>query len=511
MPTARIVLLDAEDEAGATGLHEDDVRRCVPDLECIETLRLRRDRKPPVERRDGVRQPVHWQALGSALKRLLGEVREARGRDPAAVTIIAGVGPLPMFSVAGFELQRVWPLVLVNRRQREPVPDVLTFDDTAAAAPTQASGPRVFFDGVSLPRDRSEARGLVALGVSTGAPIERDQMQAFARDIGLELAGVAHLHKAEPHAGLAPLTLKAGNALLAAAQLYDTLRAVHELFPRRSAIALFIRGPAPLAFLAGRAVSGGVPGRILLPQCREERDGYDPAFELRGPRAGSDYACLPQAELPSPLRPRRPRASLLYFSASPTQRRGRRHPFDEEPRAIRQIIEAATQRRGLRLIPHVATRIDDLLQALNRHRPSVVHFGCHGLTTGLVLQRNANAPTLLSAGPLVKLLAACKPVPRLVVLNACGSAAYADEVAQVVECVVGMPERLEEQAALDFARAFYDALASAHSVQTAYDQARALLEAHGRTAQPKLRVRPGVDASCVTLVAGTAAALQENR
>lgn len=507
--TARIILLDAEDEHGAPGLHEDDVRRCVPDLQCIETLRLRRDRKPLVARRDGVRQPVDWQALGSALKRLLGDVHEARGRDPAAVTIVAGVGPLPMFAVAGFELERVSPLVLVNRRQRQPMFDVLTFDHTTTVAPTQPGSPG-FFDGVPLPRDRSEARGLVAVGISTGAPIERDQMQAFAREVGFELAGVAHLHKAEPHAGHAPLTLDAGNALLAAAQLFDTVRVVHESFPRRDAIALFIRGPAPLAFLAGRAIGGGVTGRVLLPLCREERDGYEPAFELRGPRAGVDYACVPHASrAKSPTASVPPRcATLLFLSANPLyvdslrpDAGPQRLPCDEH-RAIKDAVLRARYRDSLCIEPHHGTRPEDILPELRRVTPQVVHFSGHGFAdgAGIVLQSDADAYHRVTPDALLAVFQSFAPQPRLVVLNGCHTDASARALACVIEAAIGVRGQLDDALACTFAAEFYAALAAAESVQRAFEQARETVRMRDPSFTPKLRLRAGPNAAPIFIV-----------
>ncbi len=491
MASARIVLLDAQREDGYHSIGPEDVAPHAPSGARVQEVLRLSDCDAPLVTRFGPRAaPVDWPGLGHALDRLLARLRQATGSDTAPThTLVAGQGPLPLFALAGFELQRLRALTFVNWRLNGEQADALTL----GADETHATGaPDEPFDVVSgLPSEPSLARGLVAVVVSTlGAPVERDALITAAGKLGHELAGVVQIHSREP------LMLDARGLRAAFAQLHDRLRRVHVLFPKRDAIGLFVSGPATLAFLAGRAVSPRVHGLVYVPD-HVEPGRYEPAFALPwspgdGPKAGSPSqpASQPAAEAP---------ATILYFGANPEDRGGKRLALDEEPRALRRVVEQGALAHKLHFAARTGARVDDIQRELNRLRPTMVHFGGHGIADGLILQRDADSPQLLSADALRNLLAACEPVPRIVLLNVCHSASYAETLAEAVDCVVGMPAELGDDDALKFALAFYDALAGRHSLHKAFEQGLARLGAHAIETRPVLSLRTGVDATHVRL------------
>jgi hypothetical protein len=197
--------------------------------------------------------------------------------------------------------------------------------------------------------------------------------------------------------------------------------------------------------------------------------------------------------------------TILYFSASPIDSDGYRLSEDES-RALRRVVEQGALAPSLHFAARSSARVDDLQRELNRLKPLMFHFGGHGTPDGLVCQADADNPQLLSAEALARILAACEPIPRVVVLNACHTEVYAPSVARVVECVVGMPPKLDDRAAHKFALAFYDALVAGLSVQAAYRQGLARLSAHALPDEPTLHVRPGIDPAVVTLAHASPAA-----
>jgi hypothetical protein len=58
-----------------------------------------------------------------------------------------------------------------------------------------------------------------------------------------------------------------------------------------------------------------------------------------------------------------------------------------------------------------------------------------------------------------------------VVLNACYAAKQADEIAKNVNYVIGMNDRIEDKAALEFSEAFYDAIGAEMSYEEAFNVA----------------------------------------
>src|ERR1700730_1289523 len=93
---------------------------------------------------------------------------------------------------------------------------------------------------------------------------------------------------------------------------------------------------------------------------------------------------------------------ILFVSANPagtTQLK-----LDEEVREIEAKIRAAQHRDSLQLITKWAARPDDLLQALNEHKPHVVHFSGHGSPTEeIILLDKTGKPKLVSKEALVSL------------------------------------------------------------------------------------------------------------
>jgi hypothetical protein len=119
-------------------------------------------------------------------------------------------------------------------------------------------------------------------------------------------------------------------------------------------------------------------------------------------------------------------------------------------------------------------------QGLLRHRPVLLHFSGHGTPAGeLALEKDLQVPAesrrpetsdQRPAEALARILGAMEGLSvRCVVLNACFSEAQAAEVAQHVDCVIGLFAEVRDSAAIEFARGFYGALAWGQSVKAAFD------------------------------------------
>lgn len=126
--------------------------------------------------------------------------------------------------------------------------------------------------------------------------------------------------------------------------------------------------------------------------------------------------------------------------------------------------------------------------------PAVLHFSGHGGPNGeLLLEARGGAAHPVDPEALAGLIAARpeKSRPRLVVLNACYSAAAAKAMVQHVDAVVGMRSAVVDVVAQRFAVQFYRALAHRDSLQTAIDTARAALRVFNLPGDdlPQLSVR----------------------
>jgi hypothetical protein len=152
-------------------------------------------------------------------------------------------------------------------------------------------------------------------------------------------------------------------------------------------------------------------------------------------------------------------------------------------------------------------RSGELVDALLRFRPTVLHFAGHGAPDGsLVVEDLAGMAATVPPSALAALLAAV-PGVQVVVLNACWSDIQAAALLPHVTGVVGMTHQVTDDAATAFAAGFYRALADGESIATAVavGKAQILLELDDSglaTAQAELvqlRVREGVDATADTI------------
>ncbi len=192
---------------------------------------------------------------------------------------------------------------------------------------------------------------------------------------------------------------------------------------------------------------------------------------------------------------------VLFLAANPLGTS--KLALDEEMRLIDEKVYASELRDQLELVTAWAARPDDLLQALNRYRPQVVHFSGHGTPTGdLQFVGNDGFPRPVSSQALTSVFKTFKHTIRLVLLNACYSRVQAEAILQAIECVVGMNAAIGDTAARTFSASFYRAIGFGGSIQEAFEQGKSalLLEGIIEASTPELLVRPGTDSTSIGLL-----------
>jgi hypothetical protein len=202
---------------------------------------------------------------------------------------------------------------------------------------------------------------------------------------------------------------------------------------------------------------------------------------------------------------------VLFLAANPTSTISLR--LDEEMRAITEKIRISEHRDLIDVVSAWAVRPDDLLQALNVHKPQIVHFSGHGNRVGEIILVDRNgAPKSVSTKALKALFAALKDNIQVVILNACYSCTQAEAIIEVINCAVGMNDSIGDQAAIAFAASFYRALGFGRSVQDAFDQGKValLLEGIPEENTPEFLVKEGIDPSQIILVSQTNTLLESS-
>lgn len=138
---------------------------------------------------------------------------------------------------------------------------------------------------------------------------------------------------------------------------------------------------------------------------------------------------------------------------------------------VREILSGLA-RNGLRsfqIRQDWAVRPRDVRRALLEHRPRIVHFCGHGTgEEGLILEDDRGTTQLVSTSAIAGLFALFAENVKCVVLNACFSESQARALAQHVDCVVGMSRAIADDAAIEFAIGFYDAVAAGEDYNVAF-------------------------------------------
>ncbi len=159
--------------------------------------------------------------------------------------------------------------------------------------------------------------------------------------------------------------------------------------------------------------------------------------------------------------------SILMIMANPKGQGSLR--LQEEERKIKEQLRS--QGYGKVPINSVgATRPRDLQQAMLAFKPQIVHFSGHGTGhDGLVFEDDEGNRKLIGSQALANLFKLFSDEVECVVLNACYSKFQAEEIAQHIDYVIGTPQAIGDQAAIEFAVWFYAALGAGRSIEFAYN------------------------------------------
>lgn len=158
---------------------------------------------------------------------------------------------------------------------------------------------------------------------------------------------------------------------------------------------------------------------------------------------------------------------LLIFS-NPRQEYNLR--LGSEDRIIHEAIRLGKYRDAIALTPcHAATR-HDLRRALLNDTFQVVHISGHGTDDGLILEDEYGKSNVVPPGVLASIFAAHSPPIQCVVLNACYSTAQGELIARAVPFTIAVAGLLNDAAAKEFSRGFYDAIGAGKPYDFAYGE-----------------------------------------
>lgn len=183
---------------------------------------------------------------------------------------------------------------------------------------------------------------------------------------------------------------------------------------------------------------------------------------------------------------------ILFLGANPADIH--QLQLGKEAREIEAKIQAASLREYFELETQWAVRPADLMEALLRFQPHIVHFSGHGSPTEeIILEDNDGKSRPVSKQALIGLFKVLKDNVRIIVLNSCYSRPQAEALSELIDYTVGASKAIKDKSAVAFAAAFYLALAYGRSVQDAFNLARLQIDIDGLPGSdiPTLMARDG--------------------
>lgn len=193
--------------------------------------------------------------------------------------------------------------------------------------------------------------------------------------------------------------------------------------------------------------------------------------------------------------------TVLFLASNPIDQAPLR--LDEEARSITEMIRKAKHRDSVKFESRWALQTIDLLQAINEHDLTIVHFSGHGSDNDeIVFQSQDGVTKLVKKEALVQTMMASSDNIRLVFFNTCFSKNQAEAISQFVDATIGMNTSIGDEAARVFSSQFYSAIGFGLSVEKAFQQAKALLmmEDIPEESTPELFIKPGLKAEEIILV-----------
>jgi hypothetical protein len=160
--------------------------------------------------------------------------------------------------------------------------------------------------------------------------------------------------------------------------------------------------------------------------------------------------------------------TILVIAANPQGTTSLR--LDRELHVIDEVIQKARLRDEFDVKTRPATRTIDLLDALLKYKPRIVHFCGHGEgQLGLVLEDEAGNAKPVSSEALAEVFKNLAAKVECVLLNACYSEVQATAIVEHINYVIGMSREIRDDAAIAFTRGFYTALGNGEAIENAYN------------------------------------------
>ncbi|MEM7590192.1 MAG: NACHT domain-containing protein [Cyanobacteria bacterium P01_A01_bin.83] len=168
-----------------------------------------------------------------------------------------------------------------------------------------------------------------------------------------------------------------------------------------------------------------------------------------------------------------------------------------EIHALKKIIEERKNLQEFDVIIDDAISPSKIQKLFLEHEPRIVHFCGHGSgTNGLVFVDSAGKEQLVSTQALSNLFQEFNDTIECVLLNACYSEIQANEIAKHINYAIGMNQAIADDAAIFFAKGFYQALGKGKQIKQCFRLGKNAIELELSKLSGKTRKFEVLDEEC---------------
>lgn len=181
---------------------------------------------------------------------------------------------------------------------------------------------------------------------------------------------------------------------------------------------------------------------------------------------------------------------ILFISSNPKDQSSLR--LDEEAREIEENIKKSKNRDSIEFKTIWATRPLDILDAINEHKPTIIHFSGHGTVDGsLVFEDVYGNSKFVSKDALLQVISGESATVKLVFFNNCFSSIQAKEIMKNIDFAIGMSDAISDRAAIIFSSKFYSSIGYGNTVKKAFNHGISALMLEGISGEdtPRLYCR----------------------
>ena len=141
----------------------------------------------------------------------------------------------------------------------------------------------------------------------------------------------------------------------------------------------------------------------------------------------------------------------------------------EEMRTLGETLRSTTLGESFKIEGVPSCRVQDLMPALLRYKPDILHFSGHGDLGGLYFETDNGKSQYVDPELLANLLSlAHKDGLKGMIMNACYSEDQAKAIANAVGHVIAMEGKLSDKGAIAFTRSFYGALGEGKTFEDSF-------------------------------------------